>query len=91
MNTKIDDAVVEVSGLIVLDSMMGHSVGRALLQSAISNALSERASHLVVQTERANTQAIDFYRSHGFHIQNVTIVILSDKLVELVKLASNLG
>ena len=59
-NTNVNDEAIELSGIIVLESMTGHGVGTALLQSAISRAKSDGASYLVVQTEQTNKRAIQF-------------------------------
>ena len=59
-NTNVNDETIELSGIIVLESMTGHGVGTALLQSAISRAKSDGASYLVVQTEQTNKRAIQF-------------------------------
>jgi GNAT superfamily N-acetyltransferase len=90
-NTKIDDTVTELSGIIILESMTGHGVGTAILQSAISRAVSDGVTRLAVKTERANNRAIQFYQNHGFRIPDVTTSMIGAKSVELVKLELTLS
>ena len=86
VNSKVNQKVIELSGIIVLESMTGHGVGTALLQSAITKAMTDQATYMVVQTERTNTRAIQFYRNHGFRFQKETTTIIDGKLIELVTL-----
>lgn len=90
VNTQHDEDVVELSGMIVLESRTGRGVGRALLQYAINHACSDEASRLIVQTERTNHRAIKFYRNHGFRIQKETMTTIGDTQIELITLTLTL-
>jgi ribosomal protein S18 acetylase RimI-like enzyme len=84
VNTKVNDDIIELSGIIVLESMIGHGVGTALLRSVIAGATSDGTKHLVVKTERTNTRAIQFYQNHGFCFHKEATMTINEKSVELV-------
>jgi len=84
VNTKVNEDIIELSGIIVLESMIGYGVGTALLRSVVAGAMSDGTTHLVVKTERTNTRAIQFYQNHGFCFHKEATMTINEKLVELV-------
>jgi GNAT superfamily N-acetyltransferase len=56
----------ELSGIIVLQSMVGRGVGTALFNFAREYAASEGYQSMLVKTEASNQTAIAFYKKVGF-------------------------
>jgi ribosomal protein S18 acetylase RimI-like enzyme len=63
---RIDSTTAELSGLIVLQSLVGKGVGTELLHIAEEFADMEGYNKMVVKTEAFNDKAIAFYRKLGF-------------------------
>jgi ribosomal protein S18 acetylase RimI-like enzyme len=63
---RIDSTTAELSGLIVLQSLVGKGVGTELLHIAEEFADIEGYDRIVVKTEAFNDKAIAFYRKLGF-------------------------
>ena len=65
-NRRIDDDLVELSGIVVLESRTGVGVGSSLLELSVGMAREDGFSSMVVKTESFNDRAIGFYLSKGF-------------------------
>jgi ribosomal protein S18 acetylase RimI-like enzyme len=64
----IDDAQIELAGVIVLQTMIGRGVGTPLVEAAVESARSHGHKLMRVSTETGNTRALQFYQSRGFEI-----------------------
>ncbi len=63
---KIDPVAVELSGIVVLQSLVGRVVGTELFRKARAFATAEGYSRVMVKTEVFNKTAIAFYKRLGF-------------------------
>lgn len=63
---RVDSGAAELSGLIVLQSLVGKGVGTELLRIAEKFAATEGYDKVMVKTEVFNDKAIAFYRKLGF-------------------------
>lgn len=66
-NRRIDDDLVELSGIVVLESRTGIGIGSSLLDLSVGMAREDGFSSMVVKTESFNDRAIGFYLSKGFN------------------------
>lgn len=64
--TRINDATVELAGIIVLQSLLGHGIGTVLVTETVASCRNTGYQRMVVKTETDNQRALDFYESHGF-------------------------
>ena len=62
----IGDDLVELSGIVVLESRTGIGIGSSLLELTVSMAREDGFSSMVVKTESFNDRAIGFYMSKRF-------------------------
>jgi len=85
-NRKVDDETVELSGIVVLESMTGKGIGSRLIDSAVKAAADDGFSQLVVKTEIFNERAIGFYTNKGFEIEDQMVSEVEGVKVELVEL-----
>jgi len=86
-NSKVDDEVIELSGIVVLESMTGRGVGTKLLEASVRAALSDGFNRILVKTEAFNDRAISFYKSKGFETvaqRTVEVEGVNVQVVELV-------
>jgi GNAT superfamily N-acetyltransferase len=74
---------VELSGIVVLESMTGRGIGSGLLRSAREGARAEGHSRMVVRTEAFNERAIEFYRGRGFEVKGSRLEDVRGTKVEL--------
>ena len=58
--------LVELSGIVVLESMTGVGIGGRLLEHSIEAAKDDRYTKMIVKTESFNERAINFYLRNGF-------------------------
>lgn len=58
-----------LSDVLVSPALRGHHMGRELVQTCISFALSEGAHSLSLEVNTPNAPAVGLYRSLGFHAQ----------------------
>ncbi len=65
-NRKIDDDVIELTGIIVIQDMLGRGCGSALLERSKNWAIEHGFKRMIVKTEQNNKRAISFYVSNGF-------------------------
>jgi ribosomal protein S18 acetylase RimI-like enzyme len=62
---RIDQARIELSGMIVLESATGRGIGTQLVKRVLSAARQAGFETIVVKTETANERAINFYKKMG--------------------------
>ena len=63
----IDRDVIELSGIIMLESATGEGFGTQVIENAVSSARWVRAQRMVVKTEAVNERAIGFYKKMGVY------------------------
>lgn len=85
-NRRVDDEVVELSGIVVLESMKGRGIGSRLLETSVMAALSDGFSRILVKTEAFNDRAIAFYRGKGFEAVTQRTVEVEGVDVEVIEL-----
>ena len=83
-NRRLGDELVELSGIVVLESMTG--IGSRLLEHSIEAAKSDRYKALMVKTESFNERAVNFYLRNGFRREATLEEEVEGSNVELVKL-----
>jgi ribosomal protein S18 acetylase RimI-like enzyme len=64
----IDTEQVELAGIVVLQSMLGHGIGTPLVAAAVAAARERGFERMSVSTEVDNQRAIGFYEARGFEI-----------------------
>jgi len=84
---EIKSDVVELSGIIVLESKTGMGVGSKLLEAAVELAKRCGYSEIIVKTERENERALGFYMSKGFRKEKMVTENVEGEDVTLVQLA----
>ena len=77
---------VELSGIVVLESMTGRGIGSGLLRGAVDEARAEGHNRMVVRTEAFNERAIEFYREKGFEVKGSRLEDVRGTRFELVEL-----
>jgi len=85
-NRRLGDDLVELSGIVVLESMTGIGIGGRLLEHSIEAAKSDRYKALMVKTESFNERAVNFYLRNGFRREATIEEEVEGSNVELVKL-----
>jgi ribosomal protein S18 acetylase RimI-like enzyme len=85
-NSRIDDELVELSGIVVLESMTGVGIGGRLLKHSIEAAKDDRYTKMIVKTESFNERAVNFYLRNGFRREATIEEEVEGSNVELVKL-----
>ncbi len=90
-NRRVDDETVELSGIVVIESMTGRGVGSMLLEAARSAAREEGYRRMLVRTEAFNERAIRFYSGKGFKEKDRSVTEVEGVTVELVELELSLG
>lgn len=88
---RMDGRSVELSGIIVLQSMLGRGIGGRLLEAVVAQAVGEGCLRMEVHTEADNVPAIGFYRSHGFDEAGESSASFDGEQVPLVVLERHLG
>jgi ribosomal protein S18 acetylase RimI-like enzyme len=86
----IDDATVELAGIIVLEAMAGRGVGSHLVTATVASAREASYRTMIVRTELTNDRAIGFYEHCGFTVARSAIEHLDDGEVEVCELAMEL-
>jgi len=89
-NTKVNQSLVELSGIIVLENMRGQGIGTLLLQSAIRSARKQGYNDMTVKTELTNDRAIQFYHKKHFKINKKTNIKINGKIISLIELTMSL-
>jgi ribosomal protein S18 acetylase RimI-like enzyme len=85
-NKRIDDELVELSGIIVLESRTGVGIGGRLLEHSIEAAKGQRYKAMMVKTESFNERAVNFYLRNGFRHEATIEEEIEGSTVELVEL-----
>lgn len=63
---RVDSGTAELSGIVVLQSLVGRGLGTELFEKARAFAATEGYVRMVVKTEVINDRAIAFYKKLGF-------------------------
>jgi len=87
---KIDSGVAELSGIVVLQSLVGRGVGTELFKVVREFAVAESYHKIVVKTELFNEMAIAFYKKLGFVESKETIEHIEGTEVKLMVLERSL-
>lgn len=87
---RLDDASVELSGIVVLESQAGHGIGSALVDGAIEAARADGYDEMVVRTETTNARARAFYEARGFSVAGVETEQVEGTGVEVWRLSKPL-
>ena len=85
-SNRAGDELVELSGIVVLESMTGVGIGSRLLEHSIEAAKDDRYTKMIVKTESFNERAINFYLRNGFRHEATVEEEVEGSNVELVKL-----
>jgi ribosomal protein S18 acetylase RimI-like enzyme len=85
-NSRISDELVELSGIIVLESMTGVGIGGRLLEHSIEAAKGDGYEAMMVKTESFNERAVNFYLRNRFRQEATIEEEVEGSNVELVKL-----
>ena len=88
--SEISGEAVELSGIVVLESMTGKGVGGRLLRLATDTAMEDGYRCMTVKTECFNDRAIGFYLGKGFRRTSVEEEDVEGTRVKLVKLSLHL-
>ena len=63
---RVDSSTVELSGIVVLQNLVGRGLGTKLFETARTFAAMEGYVKMVVKTEVINDRAIAFYKKLDF-------------------------
>jgi ribosomal protein S18 acetylase RimI-like enzyme len=63
---RLTSDVIELSGVVVLQSLIGSGIGSELFQAAVDSARSNAFRRMTVSTETDNERALRFYARCGF-------------------------
>jgi len=85
-NRVVDGKTVELSGIVVLESMTGKGIGSRLLDAAVKEVADDGFSQIVVKTEKFNERAIGFYTNKGFEVKDRMVSEMEGVEGELVEL-----
>jgi len=85
-NRRVSDELVELSGIIVLESMTGSGVGSRLLNHSLEAARGDGYGAMMMKTESFNERAVNFYLRNGFVREASIVEEVEGSKVELVKL-----
>lgn len=83
--------VLELSGIVLLESRTGRGIGSALLSQMKEAAREAGFSRMVVHTESYNERAIAFYKRHGFSLETVVKEEVRGSPIELAVLHLDLA
>ena len=86
----IDEATIELAGIVVLATMTGRGIGTPLVAAAVESARSEGYVSITVSTETDNNNAIAFYQARGFSQTGTSMAHVEGVDVEVVHLAMEL-
>lgn len=76
----VGETAIEISRIYVYKSFIGKSVGKALLQYAISFAKEQSKDWIWLIAWKENKRALDFYQKNGFEIFAESTFVLGDDL-----------
>lgn len=83
-------STIELSGVVVLNEMIGTGIGTKLLELAATTSARNGFSRMIVSTETTNDRAIGFYERHGFTKIGETTTDVEGTAVEVVNLTRDL-
>ena len=83
---RIDEASVELAGIVVRQDMVGEGIGTPLLEVALQQVKGAGFSDVVVRTEVTNERAIGFYESRGFERVGDVVQVVEGIEIEVVEL-----
>jgi ribosomal protein S18 acetylase RimI-like enzyme len=89
-NRMAGDGLVELSGIVVLESLTGVGIGGRLLEHSIEAAKEDGCTEMVVKTESFNERAVNFYLRKGFRSEATVEEEVEGSKVELVELVLTL-
>ena len=89
-NRRVSDELVELSGIVVLESMTGLGVGGRLLSRSLEAARGDGYESMMVKTETFNERAVSFYLRKGFTRDATGEENVGGSKVELVRLVRQL-
>lgn len=87
----IDEATVELAGIVVREWMAGQGVGTELLDAACEAATAAGYRNMLVRTETTNTRARNFYERRGFTSAGTAVDHVDGVPVDVVVLRRTLG
>jgi ribosomal protein S18 acetylase RimI-like enzyme len=82
---------VELSGIVVLQSLVGRGIGSRLFDRVEEAALARKARRITVKTEEFNERALSFYRGKGFRAQGGRVEKVGETDVKLALLSKDLA
>jgi len=85
-SNRAGNELVELSGIVVFESMTGVGIGGRLLEHSIEAAKDDRYTKMIVKTESFNERAVNFYLRNGFRREATIEEEVEGSNVELVKL-----
>jgi ribosomal protein S18 acetylase RimI-like enzyme len=86
----IDDQTVELAGIVVRQTLVGHGIGTPLVEAAIESANAHSFGRMVTRTESSNHRALAFYESRGFVRTRTLVDDVEGTSIELVELVRGL-
>lgn len=81
-NRRMDSELVELAGLVVLESRWGRGIGTRLFKAAVEAARQDGYRQMRVRTEADNYRAIRFYESKSFTFVKSLTEEIGDVTVE---------
>lgn len=87
---RVDAETVELAGLIVLQSMAGRGIGRALVERMVATARAAGHVKMIVHTETDNDRAVGFYGAMGFTTVGSTVEDVEGTHVDVWELRRDL-
>ena len=84
---RLDDALVELAGIVVRASESGSGIGSALVHAAVVTARHDGSERIVVRTETSNSRAIGFYEALGFGFDRCSTEHVEGTDVEVAELS----
>lgn len=87
---RIDSGAAELSGIVVLQRLVGRGVGSELFTKAREFAAAQGYHEVLVKTEVSNERAIAFYRKLGFVETEETVEDVEGTEVRLMMLRRSL-
>jgi ribosomal protein S18 acetylase RimI-like enzyme len=88
---RIDQSIIELSGIIVLESATGKGIGTALFGKIVSSASQLGFRKMIVKTEVHNQRAIRFYKKMGLREVGRATENVEGKPVDVLVLEKALG
>jgi len=87
---RIASATVELTGIIVLETVSGGGVGSTLVEEALGSARGEGYRKMIVRTETTNDRARGFYERLGFTLTGSSTEQVEGNAVEVWELTRDI-